>query len=134
MLKVYTDAAVNGNPGSAGIGIVISGNGIYEQLAIPLSGKWDNHSAEWEAMRIAIKWVETNQTLDSLILLYTDSQVVARSISKKYVKNINFKPFLTDCLSSLNHFPFYEIHWIPEKQNKGADNLAKQGLQKAINS
>lgn len=132
MLKVYTDAAVNGNPGSAGIGIVITGNETYEQLSIPLSGQWDNHLAEWEAMRFAIKWIKENQNLNSLILLYTDSQVVARSISKKYVKNIKFKPFLSECLIDLDYFAFYEIHWIPEKQNKGADNLAKQALQKAI--
>lgn len=134
MLKVYTDAAVNGNPGLAGIGIVVSGNGLYEQLSIPLSGNWDNHRAEWEAMRVALKWIEANQNLNSLILLYSDSQIVARSISKKYVKNVNFKPFLNDCLASLNHFSFYEIHWIPEKQNRGADNLAKQALQKALNN
>lgn len=132
MLKVYTDAAVNGNPGSAGIGIVITGNETYEQLSIPLSGQWDNHLAEWEAMRIAIKWIKENENLNSLILLYTDSQVVARSISKNYVKNIKFKPFLSECLKDLDQFTFYEIHWIPEKQNKGADNLAKQALQKAI--
>ncbi len=132
MFKVYTDAAANGNPGSAGIGIILSGNQKYEQLSIPLSGKWDNHSAEWEAMRLAAKWLNENLDESSILLLYTDSQIVAKSLEKQYVKNDIFKPYLDECLTLLSKFAFWEVKWIPEKQNRGADNLAKQALQKAI--
>ncbi|MFC6464567.1 ribonuclease HI family protein [Marinilactibacillus sp. GCM10026970] len=132
MLKVYSDAAVNGNPGSAGIGIVITGADMYIQLALPLEGQWDNHTAEFEAIRLAINWLVENDQTHSITQFFTDSQVVARSIEKKYVKSETFKPYLNECLALLESLSYYEINWIPEKQNKGADNLAKQGLQKAI--
>ncbi|WP_208559966.1 ribonuclease HI family protein [Marinilactibacillus kalidii] len=133
MLKIYSDAAVNGNPGFAGIGIVVSGSDVYKQLKEPLKGQWDNHTAEFEAMSQAITWVVEQGLTDSLTLFFTDSQVVAKSLEKKYVKNDLFKPYLKRCLSLLDQLAYYEIRWIPEKQNKGADQLAKQALQIAIN-
>ena len=131
-MKLYTDAAVNGNPGQAGIGFIILEDDKYEQISIPLLGKWDNHTAEFEAVFQSLEWIIQQSLSNTFLFLYTDSKLVADSISKKYAKRAIFSEYVRKILHLLNHFSFYEIQWIPESKNKGADNLARQGLQKAI--
>jgi ribonuclease HI len=131
MLKLYTDAAVKGNPGLAGVGIVVAGDGIYEQLAIPLQGEWNNHDAEWEALYLGLQWLIEHNYTDRLLSIYTDSKIVANSIQKKYAKKESYKIFLNRISRCLEEFTYSEIAWLPEKENKGADNLAKQALRKA---
>lgn len=132
MLKLYTDAAVKGNPGLAGVGLVIAGNGLHEQLSIPLTGEWNNHIAEWEALCLGLQWLIEHNKTDSMLSVFTDSQIVAKSIQKNYVRNEEFKPYLNEASRMIEYFPFVEISWIPEKENKGADNLARQALRKAM--
>lgn len=132
MLKMYTDASTKNSFGPSGVGIVISGESIYEQLAIPLEQELSNHEAEFEAViqgltsLINKKW--TNQT----ILIYTDSKIVVSAIEKKYVKNAGFADYLTRIQKLLASFDLYFIHWIPDAQNKGADHLARQALAKRL--
>lgn len=130
MLKLYTDAAVKGNPGLAGAGIIIVGDGIHEQIAIPLSGKWDNHEAEWQALYLGLDWLIEHNKKNQLLTAYTDSKLVAQAIQKKYVKQERFQQYLSPILTMLDSFPFAEVSWVSEKENKGADNLAKQALRK----
>lgn len=132
MLKLYTDAAVKGNPGLAGIGIVLSGDGLYEQFAVPLHGNWNNHTAEWEALRFGLQWLIEHKKTDSMLSIYTDSQIVAASVQKNYVKNADFQTYLKSVSEMIEQFSFAEVSWIPKKENKGADNLAKQALRKAV--
>lgn len=131
MLKLYTDAAVKGNPGLAGVGIVITGQDVYEQLSIPLHGEWNNHEAEWEAVYLGIQWLIEHKKTDQILSVYTDSKLVAESIEKNYVKRKSFSVYLEKISSGLEQFMFSEVDWIPEKENKGADNLARQALRKA---
>ena len=42
--------------------------------------------------------------------------------------------YLSEIKARLPLFDLVIIQWIPENQNKGADNLARQGLQKRLAS
>lgn len=131
MLRVYTDGAVNPKTLKAGVGIVVVGQGIYEQISIPLNGKsWDNHATEWQAVILALEWLISNQSTDPFILLHTDSKVVADSLEKRYSKNKAFENFLNACVQLLSEFKMVEVKWIPEKKNRGADQLARHALRK----
>lgn len=132
MIRVYTDAAVNGDPGHAGIGLLILTEKEQFQLTIPLENKWDNHQAEFIAVLKGMTWLVENKHNDHMTFFYTDSQIVAQSVEKEYVKDTTFHDFLQEILSLMNEFPYISVAWIPESENKGADNLAKQALQKAI--
>ena len=52
MIRLYSDAAANGDPGQAGIGLLILfDNSEQEQHSIPLDGEeWNNHLAEFHAL------------------------------------------------------------------------------------
>lgn len=132
MIRIYTDAAVIGNPGPVGIGIVIVRNNEQTQLSIPLDDKLDNHQAEFQAVIQGLKWLIQKNWTNELTFCYTDSQIVAQSIEKEYAKDIFFQNSVTEILSLMSSFSYISIDWIPESENKGADNLAKQALNKYL--
>lgn len=132
MIRVYTDAATNGNPGQAGVGILILTEDQQIQLSPPLLGLWNNHQAEFQAVVLALTWLVENKQTNEMTFCYTDSQIVAHSIDKKYVKDKTFQIYLKEILDLMEHFAYISITWIPGSKNNGADNLARQALQKAL--
>lgn len=130
MLKIYSDAAVSPIDQLAGAGLVITGQDLYEQLSYPLPKTKDNHLAELQAFLIALEWVVENEHTDTYLLFYTDSQLIAQSVKKGRIKNKDYKSIFASILDSLQALYLYEVKWIPDKENKGADNLAKQALAK----
>jgi len=130
MLKIYSDAAVSPNEKIAGAGLVIVGDNLYEQLAIPLSSMEDNHLAELLAFSHAVNWPIEQHRTDEWTIFHTDSQLVAEAIKKNHIKNSLYAEVFQSIMTSLAHLSLYEVKWIPEKDNKGADNLAKQALAK----
>lgn len=132
MIRLYADAAVNGNPGQAGLGVLILTEKDQYQLTLPLSGQWTNHQAEFQAILHGLSWLVQNDHTSEMAFCYTDSQIVAQSVEKKYVKDKNFQIYLDKILELMEIFPYVSVTWIPESENRGADNLARQALQKAI--
>ncbi|PJH64055.1 RNase H family protein, partial [Salmonella enterica] len=70
----HTDAAVDIKTKKAGIGFVVIGKDVYEQLSFPLGGLWDNHTAEWKAVNSALNWLLEQQYIDEMLFIYTDSK------------------------------------------------------------
>ena len=132
MTRIFTDAAVKGNPGPVGIGIVIIRNNEQTQLSFPLDQQLDNHQAEFQAVILGMKWLIKNNWTDQLTFCYSDSQIVAQSIQKEYAKDIYFQKSIHEILDLMKHFPYFSVEWLPESENKGADNLARQALQKLL--
>ena len=132
MIKLYTDASTKNNPGLSGVGIVILTENRYDQLSIPLEKEMSNHEAEFEALIQGLDFLIEHLLINETLMMYTDSKILASAIKKNYVKNDIFRGYLTRIQEKLKHFPLFFIHWIPESQNKGADNLARQALQKRL--
>lgn len=130
MIRVNTDAAFNPKTNQAGMGILISGDGLYEQLAVPLTDTKNNHTAEFEALIYGLYWLISQELTESMVFLRTDSRVVTQVIENKHTKNQDYQPFLEEILALKKVFNLIYFEWIPENQNKGADNLAKQALMK----
>lgn len=128
MIKLYVDGAATGKEGFAAIGILIVEDGIQEQLGLPLEARMDNHRAEFEALLYGVRHLKAHNKQDQLVFCYTDSKLVAESIRKKYTKKAEHKLLLEAALRELAAFTNFYLEWIPEKENKGADNLAKNAL------
>lgn len=132
MLKVYIDASTKGNPGPSGAGILITGEGIHQQIGLPLS-VLSNHEAEFETLILALNYLIEHHQNEQTILLHSDSKTVVSTIDKNHTKNPTFAPYLEQFQALETFFPLLIVQWIPESQNKGADKLARQGLQKSLN-
>lgn len=132
MLKVYTDAATKGNPGPSGAGVMIIGEQIYEQLSFPLP-EVTNHQAEFLAIIKSLEFLSKpeNNFLSETIFIHSDSKIAIQTIQKNHAKDKHFQYYLHQINHLSKNFPFVFFKWIPENQNKGADNLARQGLEKS---
>ena len=127
MLEVYIDAASAGNPGPSGIGVYIKGEGHQIKISEYI-GETNNHIAEFQAL---VRGLEEAIKLGSnLVSMRSDSKIVVSSVEKAYVKSDDFKPFLDRALQLIEEIDLFFIKWIPDNQNKAADALAREAIQK----
>ena len=125
MLEVHIDGASAGNPGPSGAGITVKENGKVEQYSIPL-GIMDNHEAEFTACKKALEICLEKK--DELIWFRSDSQAVVHAIEKGYVRNNSYKQLLGDILTLTKQMNLFFIKWVPSKENKVADELARNAI------
>lgn len=129
MLKIYVDAATRGNPGPSGGGIVYITEATRKQLHIPLA-TLTNHEAEFSVLIQALQLVIKNQENQQTVVLHSDSKTVIETLEKNFTRNEAFQPYLKEFKQLEQQFPLLLLKWVPESQNKGADQLAKQALRK----
>ena len=125
LIKIYSDAASQGNPGNSGAGLVILYDGQQIQRHHYL-GNMSNHEAEFAAAIWAFQVLETLSSDTDTIMYYADSKIVIDSIHKRYAKH-----FSTQLAQLLHYYDSYHLiisTWIPEKQNRGAHQLAWQAI------
>ncbi|MGM0751191.1 MAG: reverse transcriptase-like protein [Bacillota bacterium] len=125
MLEVNIDGASAGNPGPSGAGIFIKNNGEVEKHSIPL-GIMDNHEAEFIACKKALEICLEKQA--DTVWLRSDSQAVVHAIEKEFVRNAQFKLLLDDILNMTKQINLFFVKWIPSKENKAADELARKAI------
>lgn len=132
MIRVRTDAAVNGNPGKVGIGIEI----LYkkQQFLFKESSDqlMDNHQAELWAIYRALIILQEKEWHHDVIFLNSDSKFAMMAIEKNYTKQVAYQEILKKVQGERKKIPQLFLEWIPEKENRGADQLARQALQQIL--
>ena len=132
MIRVRTDAAVNGNPGKVGIGIEI----LYKKQQFLFKENsellMDNHQAELWAIYRALIILQEKEWYQEMIFLNSDSKFAMMAIEKNYTKQIAYQDILKKVQEERKKFPQLFLEWIPEKENRGADQLARQALQQIL--
>ena len=133
-LVIYSDGASKGNPGDAGIGVVISTpEGEVVREIAEYIGTATNNYAEYCAL---IRGVREAIDLDATsIELRTDSELLARQLAGVYkVKSPNLQPLHQEAVSLLRCFASVAISHVVRELNKRADELANEGIKKHRNS
>ena len=128
--KIYTDGCSRGNPGPAGIGILIINNDGKEIKRISeYIGKTTNNVAEYKAILRAVSEC-ISRKIDKAIF-FTDSELIVNQLNKSYkIKDEKLKNLYVKLLSKLINFKNWSIKHIPREHNKIADSLANQALKK----
>lgn len=126
MIEVYVDGAAKGNPGPSGAGIFIKASGEVYRYSIPLGIK-DNHEAEYLALIHALKICLDREY--EVVSVRTDSKHVVDAMEKEYVKKEPYRQLLNQALELSSQFSLFFIKWIPESQNKSADQLSRKAVQ-----
>lgn len=127
-LIVHTDGASRGNPGAAGIGVVIydeAGN-VLKEIAQSL-GRTTNNHAEYtaliEGLRQAWKLGAEEVTVRS------DSELLVKQIRGEYaVRNQGLYPLFVEARRLFLRFPRWRIEHVPRERNRRADELANQAI------
>ena len=133
MIRVRTDAAVNGNPGKVGIGIEIlhqKQQFLFKECSDQLM---DNHQAELWAIYRALIILQEKEWYQEMIFLNSDSKFAMMAIEKNYTKQVAYQEILKKVQEERKKIPQLFLEWIPEKENRGADQLARQALQQILN-
>jgi len=126
----YVDGGSRGNPGPAGIGVVIehpTGRRVEISQSI---GTGDNNYAEYSALLVALEYAAAYDSPS--LQVYSDSEVVVRQVSGAYTCQ---SPALVDiynaCKVRIGSFRHFAITHIRRENNADADRLAKQAIDRA---
>lgn len=135
-ITLYTDGGSRGNPGPAGVGIVIVGvqGKILKEISKFL-GKQTNNFAEYEAVAEGLQTLKKilgKRLKDFNFEVKLDSQLVARQLSGKYqIKEGSLFPqFIKIHNMQVKDFPKIKFTYIPREKNKEADRLANEAMDK----
>lgn len=133
ILRIYTDGASRGNPGPASYGFVIEDdkeNILHKEGRI--IGITTNNVAEYTAVYEALKFIKNNLFSGySSISLKADSKLVAEQLSGNFkIKSKNLMPIIQKIQILAFELGPITYGYIPRAENKIADELANQALDK----
>jgi ribonuclease HI len=135
-IRLFTDGAARGNPGPAGLGLVIEDTeGMRLWGGCRFLGTATNNKAEYlaliEGLRKAAEWAPDR------LEVYLDSQLVVEQLTGRYrVKNADLQPLHREALQLLGRFRDSSVSHVPRERNRGADALANRAIdehEKAAN-
>lgn len=127
-LELFTDGASQGNPGEAGIGVVVCHNGEVIKNISQSIGVATNNVAEYYALIYGLQ--EALIMRAGEVIVNTDSELLARQLNRTYkVKNAILKPLFSQIQHLLSGFAAAKINHIPRQLNRGADKLASQAVK-----
>ena len=125
---VHVDGGARGNPGPAGVGVVLSDTaGAELATANDYIGEATNNEAEYQALLLGL---ETARSLGArTVEILNDSQLVERQVRGEYkVKKPELQELHTQVLRSLRDFERWSIRSVPREHNDNADALVNEAI------
>lgn len=124
----FIDGASSGNPGDAGIGIVVYKDGEEVVRESKYIGKETNNVAEYTALLTMLEMLENHGIKE--IEVFSDSELMVRQLSGEYkVKNEGLKPLFMRALAHKKKIKYSVVH-VGREKNVEADKLAKKGSER----
>ena len=130
-LVINVDGGSRGNPGPAGIGVVVTepGGAVLDEIAEAI-GIATNNVAEYRAL---LRGLERARELGATeIEVVNDSELVARQLSGRYrVKHPAMRPLYLEAMAALRGFDRWKVRTVPRELNASADALVNAALDAA---
>lgn len=126
--QIYIDGASQGNPGPAGIGVIITRGGqVVRNMSVYL-GEQTNNFAEYSALIFGLQ--EALVLRAKRVKVFSDSELLCRQLKNKYkIKSKNLIGLFEQARHLLSAFEHFEIESISRQLNRGADKLAKAAIK-----
>jgi ribonuclease HI len=128
---LHCDGASRGNPGPASAGAQITEPGTQKVLAevSEALGVATNNVAEYMALLLGLEKALSLGAAE--ILIRADSQLLIRQVNGQYrVKHPDMKQLHARALGLLSRFQGWQAEHVPREQNREADRLANQALDR----
>ncbi|MGH7765648.1 MAG: ribonuclease HI family protein [Candidatus Dormibacteraceae bacterium] len=132
IIRVFTDGASRGNPGPAGLGVVIEDDqgmrlrGLHRWL-----GVMTNNEAEYHALIEGLKAV--SEWNPDRLELYLDSKLVVEQVSGRYkIKKAELQALCRQAVELKTKFTEVVITHVEREKNRGADALANMAIDAYI--
>lgn len=135
-LVVYTDGGSRGNPGPAGIGVVIQdSSGKTVKNYGEAIGDATNNEAEYRAVIFALQKVKAligkEHTKQMALEVRMDSELVARQLNgENKIEEERLFPFFIKIWNLKMDYGSVIFHNIPREKNREADRLVNEALDK----
>jgi ribonuclease HI len=126
-----TDGGARGNPGPAGIGVVLedASGAVMAELGRAL-GHATNNVAEYTALITGLEIALENGVTE--VEVYVDSELVAQQVAGRWkIKNDTLRGLAVAARGLLDRFESAHITHVPRARNAAADALANQGMDAA---
>ncbi|MCL4425290.1 MAG: Nif3-like dinuclear metal center hexameric protein [Firmicutes bacterium] len=132
-LVLHTDGASRGNPGPAGIGVLIQdqeGN-IIKEIG-EFVGQTTNNAAEYQALIRGLR--EAHSLGARVVEALADSELMVRQVKGEYrVTNQGLSALCGEVRDLIRGLDRFSIRHIPREKNAQADRLANQGIDRGQN-
>ncbi len=133
-LHVHVDGAAKGNPGPAGIGVVVrtaDGEKVAE-FAMPI-GETTNNYAEYTALVHALRLLSAFQV--ESVVVFTDSELVSRQLAGEYrVREQSLKSLHFQVRHMLSLYRRWRVKHVGREENREADRLASWAARMSLAS
>lgn len=128
---LWTDGASRGNPGPAGIGVVLKArSGEILATEARFLGQTTNNVAEYRALLLGLETALERGV--KRLEVRADSELLIRQLLGKYrVRNEGLKPLFRRAQELLRGFESFELVHVRREQNAEADRLANEGIRRA---
>ena len=140
-LVIYTDGGARGNPGPAGIGVVVykcrmqnAECRMYRPRDLELIekfgryiGETTNNQAEYQALLAALKRARElgATTVDCMM----DSELAVKQLNREYkVRDKNLASLFVQVWNETLHFKQIRFQHIPREKNKEADKMVNSAI------
>lgn len=128
VLNVFTDGASRGNPGKAGIGIVIYEGKQMAEVISDFVGIRTNNEAEYLALIRAVERI-LDMKKNEKVNFFADSEFLVKQIKGEYkVKSERIKPLYEKAKKLLEKLGDFTFNWVGRSDNAEADELANKAL------
>ncbi len=128
---LFTDGGARGNPGPAGIGVVLRAEDgeVIAELAEGI-GQATNNVAEYSALIAGLELALDRGVTD--LAIFMDSELVVSQLMGKWkIKNDTLRTLAVRARSLMGRFDSSEISHVRREMNEDADKLANQGMDAA---
>ncbi|MEW6103027.1 MAG: ribonuclease HI family protein [bacterium] len=126
---IYIDGASSGNPGPAGIGVVIYEGTKKIDFISKSIGRATNNIAEYKSLIAGLFYAKKNGFKN--IRVYSDSELIIKQIQGEYlVRNMDLKKLHKEAKELVKEFTGFEILHIKSRENKEANKLAQGGIER----
>jgi ribonuclease HI len=131
----HTDGGARGNPGPSGIGVVIESPKGERRETSQFLGNGTNNYAEYAAVALALNELKKllgKSTKEVKVHIKLDSELVKKQLSGEYqIKEPSLVPLFIEIHNlRVAAFPHVTFTHIPREQNKDADRLANEAMDR----
>lgn len=131
-LVIHTDGGSRGNPGLAGIGVLVLKDGRVVFEIAKAIGVATNNEAEYKAVLEALNWLKENTTphTGAEVQFLLDSKLVVEQLSRNWkIKEPRLAELAKESWQKIAALPHKVVFkHIPRAENVGADALVNQAL------
>ena len=127
-LEIFTDGACSGNPGPAGVGVVIKQDGKTIKEISKYIGLGTNNIAEYTALICAL--LEAKALKATEVDIKADSELMVKQVTGKYrVQHENIIPLFEQVKQLKVGFKHFSLTHVRREQNTEADKLSVQAIK-----